>query len=131
MMFAIMVVLLLTAIGAAVDYTNMVRAQNQLQSQVDAGVLAAATVDVKKKNNGEAKKQKKIRKEIAYEIIEANGFDLSNSKPVLNIQRNSVILTAETIYRPRFSAFLGFDEIQLSATAESGLPGEQAFGCEW
>jgi len=38
-----------------------------------------------------------------------------------------VILTAETIYRPRFGAFLGFDEIQLSAIAESGLPGEQAF----
>jgi len=66
MMFAITVVLLLTAIGAAVDYTNMVRAQNQLQSQVDAGVLAAATVDVKKKKNGKAKKQKNTRKEIAY-----------------------------------------------------------------
>ena len=127
MMFAIMVVLLLTAIGAAVDYTNMVRAQNQLQSQVDAGVLAAATVDVKKKKNSEAKKQKKIRTEIAYEIVEANGFDLSKNKPILDIQRNSVVLTAETIYRPRFSAFLGFDQVKLSATAESGLPGEQAF----
>ena len=52
MMFAIAVVLLLTAIGAAVDYTNLVRAQNQLQSQVDAGVLAAATVGIKKKKNG-------------------------------------------------------------------------------
>lgn len=127
MMFAITAVLLLTAIGAAVDYTNMVRAQNQLQAQVDAGVLAAATVDVKKKKNGKAKKQKKTREEVAYEIVEANGFDLSESKPILKIKRNSVILTAETLYKPRFAGFLGFDEIVLSATAESGLPGEQAF----
>jgi len=127
MMFAIVIVMLLTAIGAAVDYTNMVRTQNKLQSQVDAGVLAAATVDAKKKKNGKAKKQKKTRQEIAYEVVEANGFDLSESKPILKIKRNSVILTAETSYRPRFAAFLGFDEIVLSATAESGLPGEQAF----
>jgi len=127
MMFAIMVVMLLTTIGAAVDYTNMVRAQNELQSQVDAGVLAAATVDVKKKKNGQAKKEKKTREEVAYEIVEANGYDLTESKPSLKVKRNSVILTAETIYSPRFAGFLGFDQIKLSATAESGLPGEQAF----
>jgi Flp pilus assembly protein TadG len=123
-MFAVTAFMLLTAVGAAVDYTAMVRAQSQLQSQVDAGVLAAATVDIKTNENG---KEKKTREEIAYDIVEANGFDLSQSKPKLKIKSNSVILTAESIYKPRFAAFLGFDTVKLSAAAESGLPQEQAF----
>lgn len=125
MMFAVTTLMILTAIGAAVDYTNLTRAQAALQAQIDAGVLAAATVDVERRKNGTYKKEQKTRKEAAFEVIEANGYNLKGNKPILTIGERSVILQAELDYKPAFGGILGIDKIKLTASAESGLPGKE------
>ena len=46
MMFAVATTLMLALIGVGMDFSNVTRLKNELQSQIDAGVLAAATADV-------------------------------------------------------------------------------------
>ncbi len=125
MMFAVTTVMILTGVGAAVDYSNMTRARSALQSQVDAGVLAAATVEIERKKNGKYKQEKKTRRQAAREVVAANGFDLKGIKPELTINEKSVVLKAEVDYKPFFGGLLGVDKIRLEATAESGLPGKE------
>lgn len=127
MMFAVTTLMLLTGIGAAVDFTNMARKKNMLQSQVDAGVLAAATVEIERRNNGVGQggnnQERQTRETAAKGVIEANGFDLTGITPVLTLKERSVVLQAELDYRPFFGGILGVDKIRLTAEAESGLPG--------
>lgn len=126
MMFAVSSIMLLTGIGAAVDFSNLSRAKSMLQAQVDAGVLAAATVEIDKKNNGLGLglgQDKKTREEAAKKVISANGFDLNGIEPVLTLNERSVELKAELDYKPSFGKILGIKKIRLEASAESGLPG--------
>lgn len=127
MMFAVSTLMLVTGIGAAIDFSNLSRAKNTLQAQVDAGVLAAATVEIEKTNNGNGQgsnnQEKQTRETVAREVVEANGFDLTGISPVLTLNENSVILQAELDYIPFFGGVLGVDKIRLKAEAESGLPG--------
>lgn len=98
-----------------------------LQSQVDAGVLAAATVEIEKNNNGvdlALGQYKKAREEAANRVISANGFDMNGIEPVLTIKEQSVVLKAELDYKPAFGGILGINKIRLTANAESGLPGQ-------
>ena len=58
MMFGLTMTALLVVIGVGMDYTNIVKLKSELQAQVDAAVLAAATVDVTTDgNNGENETQ--------------------------------------------------------------------------
>ena len=131
MMFSATIVLLLTGIGVAVDYSGMTRARTALQAQVDAGVLAAATVEIDIENNGNGnafgneEQEREIRVQAAKEVISANGFDLQGIEPVLTLQESSVVLKAELEYKPFFGGILGFDKMRISADSESGLPKAQ------
>jgi Mg-chelatase subunit ChlD len=130
MMFAVSTVMLLMGIGAAVDYSGMSRAKGELQSQVDAAVLAAAMVEIEKTNKGRGKgadkKEEKIRKDVAYHVIEANGFDLSASQPDFRLGSDRVTLKAEVEYQPTFGGILGVNSMKLSAVSVSGLPGNES-----
>ena len=125
MMFSGTVVLLLTGLGVAVDYSNMSRAQSMLQSQVDAGVLAAASVEFEKTNQGIGEgsnaEERQARETAAKDVIEANGFSLTGIDPVLTLKESSVVLKAELDYEPLFGGILGVKKIRLSADAESGI----------
>ena len=129
MMFAVSTLMIVTGIGAAIDFSNISRAKNILQSQVDAGVLAAATVEVERRNqaNGHAfglsAQEKEIREGAAKKVLSANGYDLTGITPVLTLNERSVELKAELDYKPSFGRILGFEKVRLVATAESGLPG--------
>jgi len=132
MMFAVCALVLVTGVGAAVDLSNMSRTQTLLQSQVDAAVLAAATVEIEKTGKNVATNvlsadprghEKKTRKQAADEVIKANGFDLTGIDPVMTLKEQSVIVKAEVDYKPFFGGILGMKEIRLIADAESGLPG--------
>lgn len=125
MMFSATVAMLLMGVGAAIDFSNMSRAQNQLQAQVDAGVLAAALVEIERKKDGSALKEKETRIKAAHKVIEANGFDMSGVEPKLNLKESSVELTAEVKYKPAFGGILGINSVRLEAIAESGLPGQE------
>ena len=121
MMFAVTTLMLLTGVGAAIDYSNMTRAKNMLQAQVDAGVLAAATVDVGDANN--ENQSRRAREEAANKVIAANGFDLNGYDPQLTVNENTVVLKANLDYQLFFGGLLGMENIRLEAIAESGLPG--------
>ena len=129
MMFAVSTLTLLIAIGAAIDYTNISRARSALQSQVDAAVLAAATVEVESQRNGNGHAYGRtdenfaIRESAAREVIQANGFDLTGVNPVVSLNENSVVVRAELNYQPFFGGILGRDNVRLVAESESGLPG--------
>lgn len=129
MMFAIVLSMLLFLIGVGIDFSNVVRLQKKLQGQVDAGVLAAATTDVRGDvdvdfdENDPKGAEKKIREAAAYSVIEANGFDFGKIKPDMVLTDESVTLTAKINYTPFFGKLIGKDVMTLSATAESGLAG--------
>ena len=128
MMFAATTLVLLTGIGAAIDFSNMSRTRTALQSQVDAAVLAAATVEVESNRNGTGNaygrtdENFEIRVEAAREVISANGFDLTGIDPVVSQNENSIVVRAELDYQPFFGGVLGVNNVRLSAEAESGLP---------
>ena len=128
MMFSVVLAALLLTAGVGLDYTNMVRLKSDLQAQVDAAVLAAATADVTLDgNNGRnANQENKIREEAALSVLEANGFDPKTFNPKLDFSSSTVVLNAETMYRPFFGNLMGQEEVMISAMAESGLPGRIA-----
>ena len=131
MMFAATTLMLLTGIGAAIDYSNMTRTRTALQAQVDAAVLAAARIEIKPGNNGfgnavgNSKNDREIRLNAAHQVIEANGFDLSGIDPVLTLNTDTVELRAELDYKPFFAGILGVNTVRLTAEAESGLAGKE------
>ncbi len=118
-MFAVTALTLVVGTGVALDYSSMSRAQSALQSQVDAGVLAAATVEIDE-NSNEAQ-TKKQRLAVAREVVEANGFDLNGIDPVLTVGRDSITLRAEMDYKLSFGSVLGLGTKRVAAEAESGL----------
>ncbi len=124
MMFAISSLMLLTGVGAAVDYSSMSRARSGLQAQVDAGVLAAASVEVSRQDKITGR-DRNTREDAANQVIEANGYDIERMSPVLVINEKSVVLTAGLDYKPFFGGILGIDTVRLSASAESGLAGAE------
>ena len=132
MMFAVSTLMLLGGIGAAIDFSSMSRARVELQSQVDAAVLAAARVEIERQNNGVGNaygnraNDRALRLEAANEVIAANGFDLTGIPPELTLNASTVELSAELDYKPIFGGILGVDNVRLRAEAESGLPSAAA-----
>jgi len=123
-MFSICLVGLLMGVGLAADYTSITREKNALQSQVDAAVFAAATVDVTTDEEGQdldESQEKQIREKAALEVIKANGFDASLETPSLELTDHSVTLTASTNFKPAFGALFGKKNIRISAVAETGF----------
>lgn len=124
-MFSIGLTLLLISTGVAVDYGNAVRHQSKLQGQVDSGVLAAAKVIVTNKgnqgNDPKKKREKKLRQEAAFKVLETNGFDMSGVNPIFEMNDESVILTAESEYIPYFGNFIGKKKINLVAESEATI----------
>ena len=129
MMFAGGVLMLLISIGAAVDYSNISRQSSALQSQVDAAVLAAATVEIETDRNGNghangrSNNELEVREDAARKVIAANGFDLNGIDPVVTLNEHSVEVRAELHYKPFFGGILGVNNIRVAAESESGLPG--------
>ena len=124
MMFAGGLSMLLVLVGAGMDYSNVVRLENELQSQVDAAVLAAATVDVTLNGSNARNVNQEdidIRRDAALSVLKTNGFDLDNIQPELQISRRTVVLKAEKSYTPFFGGLIGQKEMKISAVAESGL----------
>jgi len=120
MMFSVSLVAIVTGIGVALDYGQMTKAQDILQSQVDAGVLAASAASMEDWNIALGQENAK-RKEIALEVMSGNGFDLAGIEPSIDITQNNTVLgRAEVDYKLAFGGLLGKDTIRLSADSESG-----------
>ena len=120
-MFAVGLLALMAAVGVAVDYSQMDQAQNRLQIQVDAAVLAASAESMDDWDITRAQ-ESAIRKEVALEVMKGNGFDLTGIEPsVIITDRNSVLGRAELEYELAFGGLMGKTSVKLVAESESGL----------
>jgi Flp pilus assembly protein TadG len=118
--FSIAMFGLLSVLGVGLDYTNMVKTQTTLQAQVDFAALAAATVTIDSEND--ASTNKNIREEAAYQVIKANGYENAEVRPTVEINDESVIVTATINYPTMFGRFIGQENVIIKAEAESGMP---------
>jgi len=123
LMFSGAAAVLLGLTGLAVDYSNMVRMRTELQANMDAAVLAAATVEFGNGRNTFSNKsnEEKLRLEAANNVIIANGYNLNELNPELEFTDRSVVIKAEIKYMPHFGRFIGRDEVKISAVSESGI----------
>ena len=121
MMFSVCLIAVVTAVGVAIDYSQLSKAQNLLQNQVDAAVLAASAESM---DDWEITREQEIatRKEIALGVLNGNGFDLTGIEPsVIITEQNTVLGRAELEYQLAFGGLLGKKSVKLVAESESGL----------
>ena len=120
-MFSVSLVAIVVAAGVALDYGQMTKARDVLQSQVDAGVLAASSASMDDWDIS-AKQEASKRKEIAIEVMSGNGFDLTGVEPNITLTKNNTVLgQAEVDYTLAFGGLLSKKSVRLSAESESGL----------
>jgi len=111
--FAICVLMLMTAAGAAVDYNNMTRKKSSYQSLADIAVLAAA-------RSGEDKKSK--LKKIAKAAVKANNFTGDKLKTKLTLTKEGrVRVKVSGTYEAIMMSLIGKSQQDINALAEAPL----------
>ncbi|GLQ21596.1 pilus assembly protein TadG-related protein [Algimonas porphyrae] len=116
-MTAVAALLLLGAIGAAIDYTRMGTLKSQLQNAVDSGVLAAASFD------SESDDARRLHGE---RVAEANIANLTGipTDITLNIDKSGLVIgTGEMTYQPVMMHMFGFDTLPVTALSEAMAEG--------
>jgi len=121
LMFSIVLFSLLSVVGVGLDYTNLVKAQAELQAQADFAALAAATVKINSSSSESTNND--VREEAAFQVIKANGYENLEVRPDVYVTRKSVTVTATANYKTMFGKFIGKENVVMQAIAESGLPG--------
>lgn len=111
--FAVCLLMLMSAIGAAVDYNSMTSKKTTYQSLADIAVLAAA-------RSGEDKKSK--LKKIAKAAVEANNFTGDTLKTKLTLTKEGrVQVTVNGTYDTVMMSLFGKPHQNISALAEAPL----------
>ena len=101
--------------GAAVDMANMVKAKNELQSQLDIATLAAAGTPI-------SSQQELDYSTLVHDIMVSNGYSKENEKP--QAVKNGAFLDAKVQmdYEGLFTDLFGGKTYQVSVLAQSTLP---------
>ena len=123
-MFGVSLLAIAGITGAALDYGSLIKTKSQLQSQVDAAVLAAVSVGLREEDgyDGTRASEERIRKEVALQVMKGNGFDIELSDPTVTLTDNNTIFArAEVDHQLAFGGILGPKSINVSAESESGL----------
>ncbi len=114
--FAMMAVLLIVAGGAGVDYTNAIRNREQLQSALDAAVLAGA-----------AATENQIS--VAQDYFNVNTAGMDDINATAEFTRGSDRISGKVSAKipASFIRLLGFSEIPVTVTAAASAeePGDQ------
>jgi len=118
MMFAVSTTCLLTAVGAAVDYSGMTKTRMLLQHQVDASVLAAARIQP---TPGRTNVKNKDRKKVVADVLVQNGYDLAYSQPRIKIMNPTITVEAKAPYKTVFMGLIGKSTVDISASAQSQI----------
>jgi Flp pilus assembly protein TadG len=111
LLFALAVVPVILASGAAVDYVRNSRAQTQLQAAADGAALAVADSGATDNNQ---------QKQIGYNYFSSNLADaaLKNVKPNIQISGTRVIVSAQFDYPTSFMALAGIDTMKISGYSQ-------------
>lgn len=117
--FSVMVAIGMTALavgtGAAVDTANMVKAKNELQSQLDIATLAAA-------GTSRSGQQELDYSTLVYDVMVNNGYLEGNEKPQANTNGGFLNVEVKIDYQGLFTELLGDKTYKVSASAQSTLP---------
>jgi len=105
---------LMGGVGLSVDYLGMTDSAANLQSAVDAAVLAAVLAD---------DDDQTAVISFAEETFEVYRLQGQNIKAEYTFTEDSIIISAETVYSPRIMGLLGFGDQKLSTKAEAPFGG--------
>jgi Flp pilus assembly protein TadG len=115
--FAVSLVPILVAAGAAMDFSNFYATRNHIQVALDAGSLAGATA---------AGKTVAERKKIATDTFNANmsAIDLANPNIKVNFTPNAktVVGSATTEIPTSFMSLAGMNTLDISTNSEVSIP---------
>ena len=111
-MLAVGATTLLMGIGVAIDFNAMSSEKVSLQNLADAGVLAAA---VTREEN-----VAKLR-QTASRSIEKNKEIGKAVESDLKVEDDTIIVTASTVYKPKFMGMFGYSNIGLQAVSKAPL----------
>ncbi|WP_017932680.1 vWA domain-containing protein [Robiginitomaculum antarcticum] len=111
--FAVSCFAALSAIGMALDYSQIRSMQTVLQGQVDAAVLALAKSDATTLLD---------RQSLVTAAMEQNGFEVTQFQPQFEITANNEVrVWATRIYNPVIMGLFGKKTVRINAEAESLL----------
>jgi len=116
-MFAIIVVPLLIAIGVAVDYSRLSASYSKLQNAADSAALAAA---ISYMENGSSEMKKIGRETFKLNSATVQDVTLSNIK-VKKTNANTIQITSDARLKPMFMHMFGYSKLDYSLTSEATL----------
>ncbi|MEE9347971.1 MAG: hypothetical protein V3U82_07235 [Robiginitomaculum sp.] len=100
-------------VGAAVDYAGLTTAKQELQAQVDLGLLALARTEDDEQLDSSVG---------AAHVMTSNGYDWSYYKPSYTENNGTLSLTAKAKYETVMMSLLGVNSVEISATAKAVSP---------
>lgn len=112
MIMAVSSLVLLSGVGAAVDYTSMTRQSSLMQDYADAAVLAA--VIARKKTQGEMQG-------IAEKTVNDTNVGNITVTTALTLKDDSVRVETSSTYKPLFMQFIGKSSYHIERVAEAPL----------
>jgi len=117
LMFSLLAVPLLMAVGAAVDMSRVSAAHVRLQDATDTAALSAAL-----KYNDEGAKQMRLEAQqlVTSNFATANDVSLSKIK-ARKTKNNTVEVTTTASVKPMFVQMFGYPNMDISASSEASL----------
>jgi len=129
MMFGVCSFALIGIVGAAVDYSGMTRAKQELQAQTDSAALAAAAY---LPDDGESEGNTKTAREtIAREMIIGNGISTTTANATLSYPDKATLqIDADTQYKTMFMGMIGKSIVTINSSATVNLPNQDKMNLE-
>lgn len=116
-LFALLIVPVVSSIGSAVDYGGALKNRTQLQTALDAAALAGGRTYQTSGSVSEAKAEAKRY----FDIVMADEPTAKLSNAELNPDDIVLTLDGELTYSTYFLGVIGINEIQVSARSQSAL----------
>lgn len=112
MIMALSSMVLLTGVGAAIDYTNMTRQSSLMQDYADSAVLAAVI---------SRKQTQKEMQGIAEKTVEETNVGNLTISTTLTLSDNAVRVETSSTYKPLFMHLVGKSSYDIERAAEAPL----------
>lgn len=123
--FAVALVGLVGVSGAAIDYSNLADSRAKLQSAADAGALAGAKEF--RLGNASAAMVTQVAQNAALANLKAQGVSIASGtaavSPRIDSTARTVTVAIDLTQRMMMGQIVGFDEVQLSASATAKVIG--------
>jgi hypothetical protein len=114
-LFALTTMIVVAAVGGAIDYGRAVLAREKLQTSVDSAVLAAARIWQTEQNMTLAEQKALIH----FEAMKPEGVDARVTKITPDSNQNTLTIEAEATVKTPFLSMVREDQIKISARAQA------------